>query len=290
MNAAELGTESLVKLFKVLSKPDALEVFLLANEGIERSTHAIEELNITPKKYYARLGDLIDIGFIRKTGSSYRQTPFGNIIFDRFLPAIQRTYEAKDRLDALTRFEGTEMENEIRKLVEDKLGIPNFGEFTRVRMINDLESLVADTIDICDEAEESIILASNYFDVRVMEATFRSMDRGVANRIIGGKKGLSSRLQQLKLIFSTTIMKRIIKLTSMDIKEFVRFSDLPYSLCVVDGHLNLIIIPNIANENIIVAFLIDDKDLGEKLTESFEEFWKIGDYHPAFKFLDSLKP
>jgi len=47
MNYSELGTEGLVNLFKVLSKPDALEIFLLAGEGIENSTHAIEELGYT---------------------------------------------------------------------------------------------------------------------------------------------------------------------------------------------------------------------------------------------------
>ncbi|GAG87877.1 unnamed protein product, partial [marine sediment metagenome] len=62
MYDAELGTESLAKLFKVLSKPDALEIFLLANGGIENSTYAIEELDLTPRKYYSRLKQLVDMG------------------------------------------------------------------------------------------------------------------------------------------------------------------------------------------------------------------------------------
>ena len=279
----------LATLFQVLSKPDALKILYSAGIGIENSTYAIEELDLTPKKYYARLRELMAEDLVKKVDGVYRQTALGEMIYDRFLPAMGKACDAKDEMELIVYLEGTELESGVRKRIEDELNLPIFAESNNVRVLRDYESLVADTIDMCDEAKESIILASNYFDVRVMEATFRSMDRGVTNRIIGGKKGLSSKLQQLKLIFSTTIMKKIINLTSMNINEFVRFSDLSYSLCVVDGHLNLIIIPNITNENMIVAFLIDDKDLGEKLTESFEELWKIGDYHPAFKFLDSLK-
>lgn len=289
MNVAELDTEGLVSLFKVLSKPDAFEVFLLAGEGIESSTYAIEELGITPKKYYARLRELVDIGFINKTEGTYRQTPFGSIICDRLLPVMGRAYNARDRLGLIAGLKGTQIEDDVRNLIEDELKIPNLAEPIKVKVIKDYESLVTDTIDMCDEARESIILASNYFDVRVMEATFRSIDRGVANRIIGGKSGLSPKLQRLKLIFSITLMKKVIELASMDMKKIVRFSDLPYSFCVIDGRLNLIIVSNTTNDNVIVAFIIDDKNIGEELTEAFEEFWEYSDSHPAFKFLDTLK-
>jgi len=125
---ADLGTEALVKLFKVLSKPDAIEIFLLADEGIENSTYVMEELGYTSKRYYARLNELVNIGFIKKTGGAYRQTPFGRMIFDRFVPAIGRAYDSRDRLGLITEFKGTQIEDDIRKLIEDELKIPSSSE------------------------------------------------------------------------------------------------------------------------------------------------------------------
>ncbi|GAG05374.1 unnamed protein product, partial [marine sediment metagenome] len=137
MYDAELGTESLAKLFKVLSKPDALEIFLLANGGIENSTYAIEELDLTPRKYYSRLKQLVDMGFVRKTGGVYRQTSFGSMIYSQLLPAMGRAYDARDRLELIAEFKGTEIENKVKNLIEDELNIPSFAEFTKVKLLRD---------------------------------------------------------------------------------------------------------------------------------------------------------
>jgi len=291
MNPTELDTDVLVNLFKVLSKPDALEIFLLADEGIENSTYAIEELGFSSKRYYARLRELVDMGFVKKTGGVYRQTPFGSMIYSRLLPAMGRVYDARDRLGLITEFKGTEIEDDVRSFIEDELDIPDFAGFNNVKIIDNYEAMVVDFIDLCDEAEESILLASNYFDVRVMEATFRSMDRDVTNRIVLGKKSISSKLKQLKMILSPAFTMAIINSTSNAVKlgELARVADLPYSFCVVDGHSSVIEIINNVNERFIVALSINDRDVGEKLTDYYEMIWKAGELHSALKVLNSIK-
>ena len=296
MNTAELGeenlvTEGLVNLFKVLSKPDALEVFLLAGEGIKNSAYAIEELGFSSKKYYARLRELVDIGFVTKTEGAYRQTPFGSIFCDRFLPAMGRAYDARDRLGLIAKFKGTLIEDEVRSLIEDELRIPDLAGSTNVEIIDNYESMVIDVIDLCDEADESVLMASNHCDVRVMEATFRSVDRGVTNKIIAGEEGFSSRLQQLRMILSPSFAKSLINFASnsVDIENFMRIIDIPYSFCVVDGYLNILEFPNPIKKEFIAAIAINDKKIGEKLTQVFEDFWKLGKNSEALNFLSMLK-
>jgi len=289
---ADLGTEALVKLFKVLSRPDAIEIFLLADEGIENSTHAIEELDFTSKRYYARLKELVYIGLVKKTGGIYRQTPFGSIVFKRLIPAMGRAYDSRDKLGLITQFKGTKIEDDVRHLLEDELKIPSFAESNKMRMIDNYEAMVVDVIDICDEAEESILMASNHCDVRVMEATFRSVGRGVANRIIAGNDGFSSRLQQLRMVLSPSFAKSLINFASdaVDIENFLRVIDLPYSFCVVDGCFNVLEFPNPINGELIVAIAINDKKIGDKLTQLFEESWKVSKKSEAFNFLSKIKP
>lgn len=292
MSYSELGTEDLVKLFKVLSKPDALEIFLLAGGGIEKSGDAIEELGFTPKKYYARLKELVDMGFLMKTGGVYRQTPFGSIVYSSLIPAMGRAYDARDRLKLIEKFKGTLIEDQVRTLIKDELNLPDSVESNKIKILETYEDLAIEAVDLYDSAEESVILASNYFDVRVMEACFRSTERDITNRIIIGKKSIKSKLQNLRMMLSLTFAKTIINFTSnkVNIQEFLKFVDLPYTFCVVDGHRNIIEVSNSLNETFIVALSIDDKVIGERLTEFFDTIWEVSDHEPALDIINSLKP
>ncbi len=290
MKKAEPRIEGIADLFKVLSKPDALKIFFLTKDGIMNSTHTIEETAISQKRYYARLKELVDISLVKKRDGVYGQTALGRIICELFLPAMEKTYDARDELELLVGLEGIELDNGVRKRIIDELNIPSFAESSKVRIIDNYESMVVDVIDLCDEAEESILMASNYFDVRVMEASFRAVDRGVINRIIMGKRSLSSKLQNLKMILSVTFAKAIINFASnkVNLKEFVRVIDLPYSFCVVDGHHSIIEFSNILNESFIVALSLHDRNAGEKFTKLYETLWKAGDFHMAIKVVDSI--
>jgi len=291
MEKAELRAEGVTSLFKVLSKPDALRLFRHTSDGIKNSTYAIAELDLTPKRYYARLRELVDIGLVRKMDSGYGQTGLGRMIYDRFLPAMGKAYDARDELELLVSLDGLEMENGVRKSILEELGIPIFEDSTKLKLLGDYEALAIEAIDLYDSAEESVLLASNYWDVRVMEAVFRATERNVTNKLIVGKKSLSSKLQNLRMMLSVTFAKTIINFASnkVNLRDFVRFVDLPYTFCVVDGHLNIIEFSNTLNESFIAALSIDDRGVGEKLTKFFETFWKAGEFNSALNIVNSIE-
>ena len=296
MNTAELGeegivTEGLVNLFKVLSKPEALAVFLLAGEGIKNSALAIEELGFSPKKYYARLRELVDIGFVTKTEGAYRQTPFGSIFCGRLLPAMGRAYDARDRLGLIAKFKGTQIEDEVRNLIENELNLPDSTESTNVKLLRDYEALAIEVIDLYDSAEERVLLASNYLDARVLDAVVRSLDRGVKNRCIIGKEILSSKLQQIRMLLSPKFTMSMMRLASnsIDLSELARVMDLHFSFCVVDGDRSIFEFYNPVKDEFIIAFLVKDSFIGEKLTQIFNELWENGECHSTLSFLSSFK-
>jgi len=283
--------EELSTIFRLLSNHDAVKIFYSAGMGIKNSTYAIEELDLTPKRYYYRLKELMAADLVKKVDDVYRQTALGRTIYDRFLPEIGKTVNAKDKLELIARLEGTELESEFKKLIEHELEIPIFAESTNVKAIDNYESMVIDVIDICDSATESILLASNYFDIRVMEATMRSQERGVTNRIILGRKNLSSKLQQLKMMLSPVFAMAVINFASKaeELNEMVRIVDLDYSFCVVDGHRIILKVSDAAKGDFLAAFSVNDWKIGKRLTDSYEELWKNGEVHTALKFLSSLK-
>lgn len=282
----------LATLLRLLARPDALYIlYRTGMGGINNSTYAIEELDITPKRYYSRLRELVDAGLVKKKDRIYRQTALGRIMYDRFLPAMGRACEAKNELNILDGLEGTAIEDKVKRVFEGELGILGLTESSKLRIIDNYESMVVDVIDLCNEAKESILMASNYLDVRVMEAVFRAVDRDVTNRLIMGKKSLSSKLQNLRMMLSLTVAKTIINFASnkVNLRDFVRFTELPYSFCIVDGHRNIIEISDTINDKFLVAFLVDDRGVGEDATKFYEKLWKTGEFQSATGALNLLR-
>ena len=288
MESNHVDPEKLGSLFNVLSKPDALRILFFADQGIGNSTHAMEELGLSSKRYYTRLKVLLEEGLVIKSESIYRQTALGNMFCSRFLPEIVRACDAKDELEIINSLEGTEFVDKVKMVFEEKIDIPGSNG---VKLIENYEALAIDVIDIYDSAKESILLASNYSDVRVMEATIRSQERGVTNRIIFGRKSLSSKLQQLKMMLSPAFTMAVVNFASNaeDLSEIIRIADLEYSFCVVDGHRIILKVPDTARGEFVAAFSVNDQKMGKRLTDSHEELWKNGKSHTVIKFLSSLK-
>ncbi len=292
MEKRESRVEGVADLFKVLGKPDALEILFLTNDGIKSSTQTIEETAISQKTYYARLKALVDTGLVRKIDGVYGQTGLGRMVCDLFLPAMGKAVDARGELDFLVSQEGKYLDADVRKRIFEELRIPGFVDFTNVKVLRDYEALAIEAIDLYDSAEESVLLATNYLDARVMEAFLRAIDRGVTNRVIIGKNRQSSKIQNLRMMLSVTFAKTIISFASniVELKDTVSFSDVPYTFCVVDGHRNLIEFSNPLNEKFIVALPIDDRGVGEELTKFFDMLWETGEFHSVIEAIDSLKP
>ncbi|NQT07911.1 hypothetical protein HQ586_02435 [Candidatus Bathyarchaeota archaeon] len=269
-------TEELPALLKALSNTDGHRIFLLAGEGIRNSTYAIKELNISPKRYYARMRELVDIGLVCKMGGVYRQTALGRVIYDRFLPAMGKAVDAREELELIA---CAHLETGVKRRILEELGIPIFEDSTTVKVLGDYEAFVFEAMDLYDSAEESVLLATTYFDVRVMEAFLRAVDRSATNRVIMGKNSRSSEIQNLRTMLSVTFTKELINFASdiVELRNLVRFADIPYKFCVVDGHHSIIETSNPIDESFIVALSLDDRDVGEKLIKLFEALWKTGE-------------
>ncbi len=284
-------TGELATLFRVLSNPDTLKILFRTGIGIESSKYAIEELGLTQKRYYSRLRELIDTDLVKKIDGVYMQTALGRMVYERFLPTMGKAFDAREELELIVYLEGTDLENGVKKRILDDLDLPSFKESPKIKLLRDYEALAIEAIDLYDSAEESMLLASNYFDVRVIEAVLRAVDRGVICRIIVGKNSLSSKTQRLRMMLSITFTKAIIDFTSRKVKmsDFVKFVDLPYTFGVMDGKHSILDVYNRIDDNLIVGLSLDDKHVSEKLTKFFDVLWNVGEHQTATKILDSLK-
>jgi len=79
------NTSRTIQLLSLLSKPDALKIFMTAKDGIVSTTSTPSRMGLTKKQYYSRLGLLVLSGLLIKQDNVYNHTVFGNIIYRNYM-------------------------------------------------------------------------------------------------------------------------------------------------------------------------------------------------------------
>jgi predicted transcriptional regulator len=274
------------KVFSVASHADALRIFHVAKEGIESSSQAIKELNLTPKRYYTYLKSLIDVGLIEKADGAYRHTTLGKICL-KLMDVFQNALGQRDRLDLVDRLSKTknitleETEEIMRAVLKDANIAPGerIADFLGpVRMADTWEKVVKDVIEYIDKAEESVYFASQYFDVRVAEVIFRACKRGVKMHLLTSEKdSVTDRLHVVlrSLLLSPRSLKSLFSLfNSPDVN--VRYVDLPYTFIVIDRKAAMVEVPQPCTKAFSMGFFFHDERLCKRLIESFDMLWEKG--------------
>src|SRR5919197_2875584 len=73
-------------LFSILSNSDNLHMFVMAKDGLKITPSILDELEMSPKRYYRALKQLKDAGLIEKNKKgSYIHTTFGSIVYQRII-------------------------------------------------------------------------------------------------------------------------------------------------------------------------------------------------------------
>jgi len=275
--------EEIEKILSSLANRDSINIFKAARDGITSSTKTIKELKLTQKRYYTRLGQLTEAGLIEKKEDTYQQTLFGKLCFslgEKFYDAIIH----RDRLDLMDRLnKSSSISQEETKQISRALSTGSIGGFTEadlisnVRVADSYEKLVSDVIEYVDRAKEKIYFASKYFDVRVVEALLRCLQKGVEMVFLSGDpEEISNRINVLRTMITNPKLLQVFFsfMVSPDLK--VRVVDLPYTFIVIDGKDAMIEVTKPYTEAFSMAFFFSDEKLSERLIETFEVLWKRG--------------
>jgi len=80
---ANLDVETLKSYFKaveLISKPDNIILLVRAAEGFKGSNQMPIDLELTKKRYYTPLQEMVDFGLVAKAGMNYSLTPKGKLV------------------------------------------------------------------------------------------------------------------------------------------------------------------------------------------------------------------
>jgi len=276
----------LEKIFSAISSIDALKIFYAAKDGIESSTQVMKELGITQKRYYTNLKRLIDVGLIEKVEGKYRHTTLGKIAY-RLGETFKGALNQKDKLDLVDKLLKTktltveEIEEIMRTLLKDMDIIPG-GRIADilgpVRIADTWEKVVNDVIEYLDQSTESVYFATQYIDLRTIEAVLRAGERGV--KLYCLSRGKDQVVKGLKMFSRLALTHpKYFKvlwgmLNSPNLQA--RYADVPYTFIVIDRKIVMVEVVNPSSKDFFLSFFFHNSRLAEKLIESFEELYEEG--------------
>ncbi len=281
----------LMEVFNILSKPDAMTIFLLAKKGLEAETDASHKIGLTRKQYYTRLKQLVDLALIERIEGKYYHTTIGSLIYDKHVVELSNTLAYKKELkiiDVLKRsseFSTNEITKFLEKVAGERRGL-------RCEFIWSWNDMVNTLIDRVAYAEEEILLASRFYEEKIIHAII--------------KKNINT-----KVIVDTGLVKRYIKEYAEHIKSINhlneklsmisnpwhesnkkverRFTYLPYSIIVIDEKECAIELVDATNlEQFYGCILIRDEYISKDIRYRFNNLWSISSNNIE-PYLESIK-
>lgn len=285
--AYESSAETLdqcIDLFSVFTDLDTLHVFMLAEKGINNSNRAMKELGLTPKRYYSRLKELVDVGVLEKVNGIYVYTPTGEILHKlgqtlmNFVDNRQRIglLLSLSKSDALSEEERQKINSMIvrntgvGKMLGSMInGIPQEKMFK----ISEYKTLVETLAREIASSKKSVFLSTRYVDLLVVDECLKAFGRGIDIKVLSSKEGMSKKMNKLRMMLSPKIFIKIFEISEeTNISDVLRETEVPFSFCIIDGYKCLFEFPIIGGE-FSIAFKLEDEKTSAKFTQLFTSIW-----------------
>ena len=280
------ATFKLAEILRVLGSEDAINILRFAKSGFEGTTDVHKRLGLSAKRYYSRLGKLMDAGIIVKTDNRYEATSLGLMLCDylerNFLWAIENIDQLRV-LDTLKR--SKTIDDETLEKVADILD-------TKPNVIQTYEKLVDATVHLTETAEEKICLATRFSDIKYIDAACEAATRGIHMRVLSADTGELGRLKTIGVVLThPRRIKQIYQFLHSDQCSF-RYGTVPFSFIVVDHRACCFEVMNPApgySGDFFAAVLFDNNEnLSKKLIKSFDHLWQAAVEDPAKDLLQDL--
>jgi predicted transcriptional regulator len=281
--------EPLKEMGKVLSTAsniDALKIFSAAQQGIISSTDTIKELNLTQKRYYTHLKNLLESGLIEKVDNVYKQTTLGKIC-GKLADALQSALDSKERLELIDRVKKVQniSVEETEEIMQAILKDTNFVSGERltdilgpVKMSDTWEKVVDDVVKYLNNAEESVYFATPYMDSNVIDCAFKASQRGVKLNFLTSNKDQIT--NGIKMMFKTLFthpraLKNLFQLFNSP-KLQIRCVELPYTFIVVDNKYAMVEVVKPYAKTFSLAFFFHNERICGRLIDNFNILWEKG--------------
>jgi hypothetical protein len=284
--------EEIEKVLASLASGDALKIFVEAGKGIESSTAAIKKLHTTQKKYYVWLKRLVEAELVEKRGNVYIHTMLGKLCY-KMGESLLNALNLRDQLELADKVMKSdtlsigEKDEILRSMSKESLfGTASLADVIHeVKMITEYDHFIEEVIKLLDGAKDGAYVATNKTDLRVKDAVFNVIDRGVKLYFLSSEGGFSENAEVLRMLLSPAsirIVRKLINSRELNIKVM---NNLAFSFVIIDSEYGVIELPQLASQGFYVAFEFKNAVLCQKLISVFSSLYEKANEDPRIKFV-----
>jgi len=280
----------LTEILSVLSKNDALTIFLTAEEGIRSELDTPTKIGLTKKQYYTRLKQLVDLGLVEKHNESYTQTAFGKVVYQKYILGLanniknSKYLQMVDALKANPKFNEKDIMELISK-VEPQINI-DLQEYTKKNSIitSSYEDMVRKILEIIEFSQKEILLVTRFQNELIINSILKKASSGVTVKILADTGMVKEYFEKESGITSDKNKTERVKVVSNPFypsKADRRYTQVPFCLLVVDNkHVGLEIVDTTESKKFKMAIFTEDQALSSHMISLFNNLWQKSDANP----------
>ena len=274
----------LTEVLSVLSKNDALTIFLMANEGIKSELDTPTKIGLTKKQYYTRLKQLVDLGLITKNNESYIQTAFGKVVYQKHIIGLTNNIKNSKYLQMVDVLKADQKFNdkdimEFMSKVEPQVSSDLQEYPTKASMVTwSMEDMITKVLEVMEFAEKEIILISRFTNDLIINTMIKKANSGVSVKVLADAnlvRGFFEKAGTIKSNDKNTKERiEVVANPYYPTRLYRKYVDVPFCVLIVDNkHVGLEIVDGYSPNKFKMAVFSTDSHLAKQLQNIFDTLW-----------------
>lgn len=275
----------LSETLSILSKSDALLIFLTAKDGLASELDTPQKIGLTKKQYYTRLKQLVEYGLLNKNDNRYFHTAFGSIIYNRHLLGlvdsmkISKELEMIDLLKRSSKFKTDEISTFVAKLNPEMTRMDGSATSHFAAIIS-FDSMVRKVVEMIEIAEKEIILATRFQNELIINSILKKAEKGIEIKVlsdVGMVEGYFQSEKDTMKVNDKNAKERINVVSNPFYPARIerRYAKVPYCMLIIDQKaVGMEIVNNYEPGKFKMAIFGKDSDLSSQIRNEFEGLWQ----------------
>ena len=279
----------LTDVLSVLSKNDALTIFLIAEEGIRSELDTPTKIGLTKKQYYTRLKQLVDLGLVEKHNDSYIQTAFGKVVYQKYILGLanniknSKYLQMVDALKANPKFNEKDIMELISK-VEPQINMDLQNSKMSI-IISSYEDMVRKILEVIEFAEKEILLVTRFQNDLIVNAILKKANAGVNVRVLADNNLVENYFEKETSVESDKNAKErenVVGNPYYPSKIDRRYVEIPFCTIIVDNkQIGFEIVDLSEPKKFKMVIFREDPVLVQSITLLYNNLWqKSSPSHP----------
>jgi len=273
----------LTEVLSVLSKNDALTIFLMANEGIKSELDTPTKIGLTKKQYYTRLKQLVDLGLITKNNESYIQTAFGKVVYQKHIIGLtnniknSKYLQMVDVLKADPKFNDKDI-MEFMSKVEPQVSSDLETSRKSFTVVSSYEDMVRKILEMVEFAQNEILLVTRFQNELIINSILKKASSGVNVKVLADINLVENYFEKEMSVKSDKNKKErenVVSNPYYPSKIDRRYVQVPFCVMIVDNkYVGLEITDLNESKKFKMAIFGEDANLSSSMTPLFNSLWQ----------------